>query len=75
MLEKQQLSLTLNYAHHPGRRPNGADHETKVEKMKRESLTLKEKILGNLKENIVDENQCGTLVEFTSCFDMNGDLS
>ena len=36
---------------------------------------LKEKILGNLKENIVDQNQSGTLVEFTSCFDMNRDLS
>ena len=67
--------LTLNYTHHPGRRPNGADHETKVEKIKRESLMLKEKILGNLKENIVDQNQSGTLVEFTSCFDMNRDLS
>ena len=68
-------SLTLNYTYHPGRRPNGADHETKVEKIKRESLMLKEKILGNLKENIVDQNQSGTLVEFTSCFDMNRDLS
>ena len=68
-------TLTLNYTHHPGRRPNGADHETKVEKIKRESLMLKEKILGNLKENIVDQNQSGTLVEFTSCFDMNRDLS
>ena len=68
-------SPTLNYTYHPGRRPNGADHETKVEKIKRESLMLKEKILGNLKENIVDQNQSGTLVEFTSCFDMNRDLS
>ena len=34
-------SLTLNYTHHPGRRPNGADPETKVEKIKRESLMLK----------------------------------
>ena len=46
-----------------------------MEKIKRESLMLKEKILGNLKENIVDQNQSGTLVEFTSCFDMNRDLS
>ena len=68
-------SPTLNYTNHPGKRPNGADHETKVEKIKRESLMLKEKILGNLKENIVDQNQSGTLVEFTSCFDMNRDLS
>ena len=29
-------SLKLNYTHHPGRRPNGADHETKVVKIKRE---------------------------------------
>ena len=47
ILEKQQHSLTLNYIHHPGRRPNGADYETKVEKIKIESLMLKEKILGN----------------------------
>ena len=53
-------SLTLTYTHRPGRRPNGADHETKVEKIKRESLTLKEKILGNLKASIVDQNKSGT---------------
>ena len=43
-------SLTLNYIHHPGRRPNGADYETKVEKIKIESLKLEEKILGNPKK-------------------------
>ena len=68
-------SLTLDYTHRPGRRPNGADHETKVDKIKRESLALKEKILDNLKENIEDQNQPDTLVEFTSCFDMNRDIS
>ena len=68
-------SLTLNYTHHPGRRPNGADHETKVDKIKKESMALKEKILDNLKENIEDQNQSDTLVEFTSCFDMNRDIS
>ena len=41
----------------------------------RRSLTLKEKILGNFKENIVDQNQSDTLVDFTSCLDMNRDLS
>ena len=68
-------SLTLNYIHRPGRRPNGTDHETKVENIKREPLMLKEKILSNLKENIVDQSQSGTLVEFTSFFDMSRDLS
>ena len=44
------LQLPLNYIHHPGRRPNGADYETKVEKIKIESLKLEEKILGNPKK-------------------------
>ena len=70
--EIQTHKLSLNYTHHPGRR---VGVETKIEKLKREATLLKDSIILNLKENIQDQNQAGTLVEFASCFDMNRDLS
>ena len=70
--ESHPHQLTPNYTHHPGRRANT---ETKVEKLKREAEALRISIIQNLKENIADQNQEGTLVEFASCFDMNRNLS
>ena len=58
--------LQLNYTHHPGRRSG----ESKVDKIKRVAVELKDAILDNLKSNIQLQNQAATIVEFTSCFHM-----
>ena len=63
--------LQLNYTHHPGRRSG----ESKVDKIKRVAVELKDAILDNLKSNIQLQNQADTIVEFTSCFHMKRILS
>ena len=63
--------LQLNYTHHPGRRSG----ESKVDKIKRVAVELKDTILDNLKSNIQLQNQADTIVEFTSCFHMKRILS
>ena len=63
--------LTLNYTYHPGRRPV----ENKIEKIKREAVELKDRVLQNLKENIQQQNQADSIVEFASCFDMKQKIS
>ena len=60
--------LCLNYNHCPGRSGRA---ESKVEKIQRESTELKYKIIENIKDNIQQQNQKDTIVEFSSCFDMS----
>lgn len=63
--------LTLNYTHYQGRRAA----ESKIEKIKREAVELKDKVLENLKQNIQEQNQADSIVEFASCFDMTRKIS
>ena len=59
--------LRLNYMLHKA--------ESKLDKIKREVIDLKDRVLKNLKDNIKQHNQADTIVEFTSFFDMKRNIS
>ena len=62
-------SITLNYPHRPDR--TGIN---KVEVIKKRCNELKEKIIENLVENAEDQSQSGTIVEYSSAFDLHRKL-
>ena len=64
---KDDHSITLNYTHHQSR--NAV--QTKVSRIENELNSVKEKIRNNLIENVEDQNQKGTIVEYASVFDMS----
>ena len=52
-----------------------ASAESKLDKIKREVIDLKDRVLKNLKDNVKQHNQADTIVEFTSFFDMERKIS
>ena len=63
-----QLNYMLHIVWH-------ASAESKLDKIKREVIDLKGRVLKNLKDNIKQHNQADTIVEFTSFFDMKRKIS
>lgn len=60
-------TVTLNYTHRPSRN----QRISKIELIKTQGQALKESLCKNIIENIKDQNQSGTLIEYASAFDMN----
>ena len=56
----------LNHQHQPSRRSM-----SKIELINEESKELKGRIIANLIENVEDQSQKGTMVEFASAFDLS----
>ena len=49
--------------------------QSKLQLIENESAELREKVTDNLKSNVKDQMQEGTIVEYASCFDLNLPLS
>ena len=64
-----QYKIKLNYIHHPVRCQKAV--LSKVDQIKEATQPLKEKIVTNLVDNIADQSQTGTVVEYASLFDFN----
>ena len=58
-------SITLNYNHRPARGQPG-----KIESIKSMAAAIKTSMIQNIIENVSDQMQSDTLVEFASCMDM-----
>ena len=58
-------TITLNYQHRPSRNSN------KLDEIRKESNSLKQSIISNLVENVEDQSQKQTIVEFASAFDLS----
>ena len=67
MYEKKDHTITLNYTHRPSRHAE----QDKVVLIRSALLLVKEKIVQNLVDNVDDQNQKGTIVEFASAFDLS----
>ena len=65
-MRKAIKTLTLNNQHQPSRRSM-----SKIELINEESKELKGRIIANLIENVEDQSQKGTMVEFASAFDLS----
>ena len=59
-------TITLNHRHQPSRRSM-----IKIERINEKSKELKRRIIANLIENVEDQGQKGTIVEFASAFDLS----
>ena len=59
-------TITLNHQHRPSRRSM-----SKTELINEESKELKGRIIANLIENVEDQSQKETIVEFASAFDLS----
>ena len=58
--------ISLNFTHHPMR---GGGHRLQI--LKNEAESIKRKLVDNLVKNINDQNQAGTLFEYTSAFNLH----
>ena len=58
--------ISLNFTHHPMH--SGGD---RLQILKNEAESMKRKLVGNLVKNINDQNQAGTLFEYTSTFNLH----
>ena len=59
-------TITLNHPHQPSRRSM-----IKIERINEKSKELKGRIIANFIENVEDQGQKGTIVEFASAFDLS----
>ena len=59
-------TITLNHQHRPSRRSM-----SKIELINEESKELKRRIIANLIENVEDQSQKETIVQFVSAFDLS----
>ena len=66
-----QNSITLNYDHRPQR---GAQ-KTKLGFVRQLAHKIKESVIGNIIENVIDQCQKDTFVEYASAFDFRCSLS
>ena len=65
--EKESVdSINLNFTHKPSCKAT----TSKIEAMQQLKEKLKESIIKNMAENVIDQNQADTIVEFASAFDM-----
>ena len=58
--------ISLNFTHHP--MCGGGD---RLQILKNEAESIKRKLVDNLIKNINDQNQTGTLFEYTSAFNLH----
>ena len=59
-------TITLNYSSRPSRHAGGG----KLESIKSECEAVKEKVICNIKENVEEQSQKCSIVEFSSAFHM-----
>ena len=64
---KEDHFVTLNYNHRPGRHVE----IRKIDSMKNLTSSYKEKLLGNIVTNVIDQSQKDTFVELASVFDLS----
>ena len=66
-------TLTLNVSSRPIRRKRRPEEQEKgkVEEITDKANSLKDEIIANLRENVSDQCQEGTLVEYASAFDLH----
>ena len=67
-----QHKIKLNYSHCPVRRQEAV--LSKVDQTKEAAQLLKEKNVTNLVDNIDDQSQTSTVVEYASLFDFNNPI-
>ena len=58
-------TIILNYTHRPTRKEN----KDKVQSIKKLASDIKASVVKNMIENVADQSQKDTLVEYTSAFD------
>lgn len=68
-------TITLNTSSRSVRRKKGDQEKRKVEEIKEKASDLKNEIVDNLMENVFDQCQSGTLIEFSSAFDLHRTLN
>ena len=64
-------TISLNSSHRPVRVRRGAAPADKLAELKEEAVSLKDEIVANLIDNVKDQTQTGTVLEFTSAFDLH----
>ena len=66
VVNDEMHDISLNFTHHPIR--GGGD---RLQILRNEAESIKCKLVDNLVKNINDQNQAGTLFEYTSAFDLH----
>ena len=66
-MNNEAHDIALNFTHRPARGGGG----DRLEKLKTDAEDINVKIVENLVNNIIDQNQSGTIFEYASCFDLH----